>query len=180
MIKLKIKERDHVLQFLLKIQEMDTVLDEGKLKDLYNVVCATINPNFTLTDNGYAVTESQQLATKILSLASDWPAFIVSRERTPKQIVSTMTLHRITGSKEITMMLHKMNRAISYRDVLDRNKAWAKEVQLNRKLVPLSLVRNLPTHVANDNNDGSQETVTGKGTTHDTNRTIFQPALKGM
>ena len=104
----------------------------------------------------------------------------MSRERTPKQIVSTMTMHRITGSKEITTMLHKMNHAISYRDFLDQNKALAKKVQLNQELVPLSLVRNLPTHVTIDNNDGSQETVTGKGTTHDTNRTIFQPVLKGM
>ena len=55
MIKCKIKEREHVVQFLLKIQQMDTVLEKGPLKDHYNAVFATINPNFTLTDNGYAV-----------------------------------------------------------------------------------------------------------------------------
>ena len=52
-----------------------------------------------------------------------------------------MTIHRLTGCKEASMMLHKMNNAISY-------------------------------------NDGQEETVRGKGTSHDTKRTIFQPLLK--
>ena len=41
-----------------------------------------------------------------------------------------------------------------------------------------SLIKGIPTHVTLDNNDGSQETLTGKGTTHDTNFTVFQPVLK--
>eukprot|EP00794_Sanderia_malayensis_P008681 gene8681-9616_t len=40
MIKRKIKEREPVEQFPLKIQEIDTVLEKGPLKDLYNTTFA--------------------------------------------------------------------------------------------------------------------------------------------
>ena len=44
---------------------------------------------------------------------------------------------------------------------------------------PKSLMKRIATHVTLDNNDGREETSTGRGTTHDTNFTIFQPILHG-
>jgi hypothetical protein len=41
------------------------------------------------------------------------------------------------------------------------------------------MAKGLTTHATIDNNDGKQETMTGKGTTHDSNRTLFQPLLPG-
>ena len=35
----------------------------------------------------------------------------------------------------------------------------------------------MPTHITLDNNDGKEETATGKGTAHHPNCTIFQPLL---
>ena len=38
----------------------------------------------------------------------------------------------------------------------------------------------IPVHAITDNNGGLQETLTGKGTTHDANITFFQPICEGL
>ena len=38
---------------------------------------------------------------------------------------------------------------------------------------PKSLIKRIATRVTLDNNDGREETSTGRGTTHDANFTIF-------
>ena len=56
-----------------------------------------------------------------------------------------------------------------------------------RKAATKSLLKNIATHVSIDNNDGVQGPITGtnqrnraiKGTTDDTNITIFQPLCNG-
>ena len=63
-------------------------------------------------------------------------------------------------------------------DIIDQIKAWAEMVSSSSPS-PL-LVKGISTHATIDINDGRQETSTGKGTTHDTNCTIFQPLLPGM
>ena len=42
---------------------------------------------------------------------------------------------------------------------------------------PKSLMKRITTHVTLDNNDGREETSTGRRTMDDTNFTIFQPIL---
>eukprot|EP00795_Rhopilema_esculentum_P014831 gene14831-5948_t len=40
-----------------------------------------------------------------------------------------------------------------------------------------NMAKGIATHATIDKNDGCQDTITGAGTTHDTNRTLFQPVL---
>ena len=94
----------------------------------------------------------------------------------PKQIVTGLTVHRLTGNKEVVSSLHKLNHCISYNDVRKYNNEWAKN---NSTPTPKTLHMGISTHAAIDNNDGNQETTTGKGTSHDTNMTILQPLIKG-
>ena len=54
-----------------------------------------------------------------------------------------------------------------------QNSAWAKMVQLQRTKFA-SFRQGVMTHSTIDNNDGRQDTNTGSGTTHDTNKTIFK------
>ena len=84
-----------------------------------------------------------------------------------------MVLHRLTGSKEVINYLHKCNHAISYNDIRIQNQAWARMVAAKGTQFP-HLRKGVVTHSTIDNNDGRQETVTGSGTTHDTNKTVFQ------
>ena len=41
------------------------------------------------------------------------------------------------------------------------------------------MAKRIATHATIDNNDGRQETMTGKGTTLDSNCTLFQPLVPG-
>ena len=40
--------------------------------------------------------------------------------------------------------------------------------------------KGIPVYAAIDNNDGVQETLTGKDTTYETNMTLFQPICKDL
>lgn len=79
----------------------------------------------------------------------------------------------LSGNKEAIDVLHKCNHTISYHDIRMQNIAWSRMVSL-RQAAPPSLRKGAVTHSTLDNNDGRQETWTGKGTTHDTNKTVFQ------
>ena len=54
-----------------------------------------------------------------------------------------------------------------------QNAAWSRMVSKDRLHFPY-FRKGVTTHSTIDNNDGQQETVTGSGTTHDTNKTLFQ------
>ena len=102
---------------------------------------------------------------------------MVTGDKSAKQIVLGLVLHRLTASKEGINMLHKSNHVISYNNILEQNKAWSKMIASNQLYFP-NFRKGVATHSTIDNNDGRQETWTGKGTTHDTNKTLFQAASK--
>ena len=153
-------------------------LDRGPLKELYNVIYATIDDNFKVNEYGYAKTPSNQVATKVWSLASDWEALVVPKNKSGKQIVSGLTLHRLTGRKDVVIMMNKLGNFISYNDIRAQNQAWAKMVS-SSVTVSKQLAKGIATHATIDNNDGRQDMYTGSGTTHDTNCTLFQPLIPG-
>ena len=88
-----------------------------------------------------------------------------------------LVIHRMTGSKEVASMLHKFNHTISYQDIRTQNMAWSRMVS-SRQLLLSKMRKGICTHSTVDNNDGKQETLTGAGTTHDTNKTLFQLPTK--
>ena len=102
-------------------------LDEGPLKELYNVIYLTIRPTCNTNNYGYAITNSTNLATKIWSLANDWESLITGIKNA-KQITLGMTIHRTSGSKDIANLLNKTNHAISYNDIRMQNLAWERMV----------------------------------------------------
>jgi hypothetical protein len=155
--------------------ELIEMLDRGPFKEIYNVIYASINPAYKVNENGYAIARSRPVATKIWSMASDWGS-VLTKARTAKQAVAGMTVHRLTSSKEVLSIFHKLNNTISYSDVRLQNIAWARMVSADRRKSKM-MAKGLTTHATIDNNDGRQETMTGKGTTHDSNRTLFQPLL---
>ena len=178
MLKCKIETRvDGERKWPYTPDELIEMLDRSPLKEIYNVIYASINPSYKVNEYGYAITRSRPVATKIWSMASDWES-LSTKERTAKQAVAGMTVHRLTSSKEVLSILHKLNNTISYSDVRLQNIAWERMVSADRRKSKM-MAKGLTTHATIDNNDGRQETMTGKGTTHDSNRTLFQPLLPG-
>ena len=105
-------------------------------------------------------------------MASDWEV-LVTGDRSLKQITQALVLHRLTASKEGINMLHKSNHVISYNYIRIQNQSWSRMVANNPLHFP-HFRKGVATHSTIDNNDGRQETWTGSGTTHDTNKTLFR------
>ena len=77
------------------------------------------------------------------------------------------------GNKQLITIMNKLNHSISYPTVQKQNKAWSEKVTTKHSMFS-SMRKGVVTHSTMDNNDGRQESVTGAGTTHDTNQTLFQ------
>lgn len=160
-------------------QHIVDMLDRGPMQELYNVIYASIyNSDYKLNESGYAVTISNNIATKIWSVASDWQS-LITKEKSAKQIILGQTIHRTTASKETIRNLHRLGHTSSYNDILQQNKQWSRMISSTPASFAKGLIRGLSVHSSIDNNDGRQETFTGAGTTHDTNRTLFQPIAPG-
>ena len=54
-------------------------------------------------------------------------------------------------------------------------KSFSAEVQNNVNLPPKNISKGQPAHIAIDNSDGRQQTLTGSDTTHHTNATVYNP-----
>ena len=72
-------------------------------------------------------------------------------------------------------LLQKWGHGISYADMPHLNKSWANEVTIiTYQILPSTLSIGKSIHVATDNSDGKQQTITGSKTTHLTNGVAFQ------
>ena len=76
-------------------------------------------------------------------------------------------------------MLSKLIFCSSYDEIGLQNKSWACIVASSKRMSN-HMCKGIPVHATINNNDGVQYTLTGKGTTHDTNMTLFQPICKGL
>ena len=96
MIRRKFEERKISEEtWLLTPDELLSKLDSGPLPELYNAIYFSIYERGKINQYGYVET-SDVKASKIWSLASDWESMI-TKQRTPQQIILWLVLHRITG-----------------------------------------------------------------------------------
>ncbi len=143
------------------------------------MIYPTIDKNYKVNQYGYATTRSKSTVTKVWSLASDWEVLLRPKQKNVKHVIAGMTLHRFTASKQSVVMLHKLGNCISYADIRLQNDAWARMVSAGGR-ISNKMGKGVSTHATINKNDGSQDTATGSGTTHDTNCTLFQQVLPGM
>ena len=96
-------------------------------------------------------------------------------ERSPLATALSLTIHRITGSREATTLLNQCGVGIPYTDVSDLNNKWTKSITMEHKqMLPPGFIKGRSVHITFDNSDGKQQTLTGAHTTHHTTGTIFQ------
>ena len=106
-----------------------------------------------MTGFGYVKVESKFLADRIWSISSDWES-LIKKENSPKAIALSMTVNRITGSKEVANLLHKCGHGISYADIRHLNKSWANKVTINtNQILPSTLSIGKSIHAAIDNSN---------------------------
>ena len=101
-----------------------------------------------------------------------------SRVKTPKHVGLAVTLHHITGSKEVVTLLNRMGHCSSYDEVEIVNTSWAKEITARSEeigvVVPSNISVGVFTQFAADNNDLNEDTLDGKQTTHATTIVAYQ------
>ena len=140
------------------------------------MIYLTVKSTCKINKHGYAATNSETLAAKNWSLASDWEALITG-EVSAKQMLMGMIIHRITGSKLVIKYLSRLNHVSGYKKILQQNQALERGV-MSDSPSGVKIRTDVPLHSGIDNNDGRQETITGSGTTHHTNSLFFQEESK--
>lgn len=177
MIRRKLAKQSYE-EWPMTAEELIARLDSsGPMTCIYNAIAWTVNPQSTKNDKGYVLSSSTSSAQKIWSVASDWES-LLTHQRSVKSTALSLTVNRLTGSKEVTKLLNKCGHGVSYADVRLLNNTWAQQVteQTTRKIPP-GFVKGRAVHVTIDNSDGKQQTLTGAHTTHHTNGTLFQNRL---
>ena len=76
------------------------------LQPLFNTIAWTLKPKAGRTSFGYVKAESKFLADIIWLISSDWES-LIKKENSLKAIALSMTVNRITSSKEVVNLLLK-------------------------------------------------------------------------
>lgn len=173
------KKIDHedALQWPPRPHEFIQSLKNSKpLQCIFNAIVWSLNPKRKVNENGYAETNSELQAEKIAAITECWEG-LIGKNKKPSQTAMSLTLHRLTGSKEATVLLNRCGMGISYTDVRLLTNEWGKGVTQNyKKILRQQFSGQNSAHVTLDNSDGKQQTLTGFHTTHHTTGTIFQTA----
>ncbi|XP_070560592.1 uncharacterized protein [Ptychodera flava] len=112
--------------------------------------------------------------SKLLSICQDLVS-LSSRGRkvTPKHLSLGMAVRHMTGSSSLIGLLNGLGHCISHSSVLEHDTALALQ-QLHSDGLPPGFCQEVFTTLVWDNNDFGEETLSGKGTTHNTNGIIIQ------
>ena len=101
-----------------------------------------------------------------------------SRVKTPKHVGLAVTLHHLTGSKQLVALLNKMGHCTSYVDVEIINTSLAREISARSEehgvVIPSNISPGVFIQCAADNNDLNEETLDGKQTTHAVTIVVYQ------
>ena len=174
LIRRKLSQRN-AMKWPMKAEELFDLLDTHRpLHCIYNAICWSINPRRSTNAFGYAAVSNRAEAEKISAISQSWEK-LVKGERSPLGTALSLTIHRITGSKEATTLLNRCGIGIPYTDVRDLNNEWAKSIYMeHKKMLPPGFIQGRSVHITFDNSDGKQQTLTGAHTMHHTTGTIFQ------
>ena len=114
-------------------------------------------------------------SAKLTSIAQDLVNLASGgRNSTPKGIALAMALRQLTGSASVISLLSGLEHCMSHFFVLCQETALAQMNISNDSAIPPGFVSDVPTTLAWDNDDFSEETRSFKGTTHITGGIIIQ------
>ncbi|XP_038063921.1 uncharacterized protein LOC119734467 [Patiria miniata] len=113
---------------------------------------------------------------RILTLAQDVIYLATKGRRAmPKHMSLAMAVRHMTGSAQLIGLLNGLGHCVSHTSVLEHDTALAQqEIQRGSNALPSCLVKGTFTTLVWDNNDFGEETLSGKGTTHNTNGIAIQ------
>ena len=96
----------------------------------------------------------------------------------PKQCSLAMAVRHMTGSAQLIGLLNGLGHCSSNSQVLEHDTALAHlQIERGEIYIPENISAGAPITLVWDNNDFGEETLSGKGTTHNTNGIIIQQAM---
>ncbi len=142
--------------------------------ELFNVLAWICGFSSEPTLSEYVPIEGKNSA-KLTSIAQDLVNLASGgRNPTPKSIALAMALRQLTGSASVISLLSGLGHCMSHSFVLCHETALAQMNISKDSAIPPGFVSNVPTTLAWDNDDFSEETRSGKGITHITGGIIIQ------
>ena len=142
--------------------------------ELFNVLAWVCGFSSEPTLSEYVPVEGKN-STKLTSIAQDLVNLASGgRNPTPKSIALAMALRQLTGSASVISLLSGFGHCMSHSYVICHETALAQMNISNDSAIPPGFVSDIPTTLAWDNDDFSEETRSGKGTTHITGGIIIQ------
>ena len=148
--------------------------------ELFNFIAMATGCSNEIPNGRSRLSVDDNISRKILSTCQDIVNLAVKNKGRksrilPKHIALAMSVRNITGSAKLISLLNGLGHCISNTQVLEHDTALA-ELQLNRgeNFVPTIIKPKNHATVVWDNNDFNEETLSGKGTTHNTNGIIIQ------
>ena len=92
----------------------------------------------------------------------------------PKHVALGLTMRHMTESSRIIGILNGLGFLVSHSAVFDHDTALANKKLRSDSIVPAGFIKKIPTKVIWDNNYFREETLSGEGTTHNTNGLLVQ------
>ncbi|KAJ8049553.1 hypothetical protein HOLleu_02339 [Holothuria leucospilota] len=156
----------------LNLQTAETVVPDSLYNFLAWTVGASDEPDY---ENRVAV-PSLSTHTKLLSISQDIIALSSKgRKLMPKHMSLAMTVRHISGSAQLIGLLNGLGHTVSNSVVLNHDTALATHLAFRgNDYLPSLIAPDTPATIVWDNNDFGEETLSGRGTTHNTNGIIIQ------
>eukprot|EP00057_Strongylocentrotus_purpuratus_P028770 XP_011683244.1 PREDICTED: uncharacterized protein LOC105447183 [Strongylocentrotus purpuratus] len=142
---------------------------------LYNFLAWMTGLSEEPTDDKF-VHVSEDKHRRILSISQD-VIYLASKGRKPmpKHTSLAMAVRHLTGSAQLIGLLNGFGHATSHTSALEHDTALAKqEIRTGGSKLPSCLQESVFTTLVWDNNDFGEETLSGRGTTHNTNGIAIQ------
>eukprot|EP00057_Strongylocentrotus_purpuratus_P019489 XP_011673963.1 PREDICTED: uncharacterized protein LOC105442958 [Strongylocentrotus purpuratus] len=143
---------------------------------LYNFMAWTVGATNELPPDNSRVQVKDAKKSKIVSICQD-VMNLASSGRTimPKHSALAMSVRHLTGSAQLIGLLNGLGHCSSNSQVLEHDTALAQlQIQRGENFIPPNILPSVHTTLVWDNNDFGEETLSGKGTTHNTNGIILQ------
>lgn len=155
----------------LNLQEAERTVPPLLLNFLAWAIGASEEP-----DTEKMVELSAPIQRRLLSISQDI-IYLASGGRTlmPKNLSLGMAVRHMSGSAQLIGLLNGFGHCVSNSVVLNHDTALAEqELSRGESAIPSVIQPGIPTTVVWDNNDFGEETLSGRGTTHNTNGIIIQ------
>ena len=148
---------------------------------LFNFIAWTLAYSNEPVMNERVVVSRSQLC-KVVSICQDLVyAEAKGKKQTQKALALGMTVRQVSGSTKLVDILHGLGHSVSSSTVCKHDTALASISNVSENvIIPRNIHVGRFTTIVWDNNDFSEETLTGKGTTHVVNGIVIQrgePAL---